>query len=174
VRDYLATRKTLKRTCLLLDARHGIKSSDHPMIKLLEQAKAKYQFVLTKCDQVDPEDLARRVVLINHQIEEMNLKNIVKPVWMISAYNFTGIDLLRKELAGLAKYIPKKKSITTKPEDVKETDQSKPTKRISSKESLRNFLIKRNKNVSISTIKGRKEFYNRRVTKRREKRKNAS
>jgi len=37
VRDYLTSRKTLKRTCLLLDARHGIKSSDILMIQLLEE-----------------------------------------------------------------------------------------------------------------------------------------
>jgi len=101
----------------------------------------------------------------------MKLKYIVKPAWMVSAYNFTGIDLLRKDLAGLAKYIPQKKSIKSKVDNItkKEPQKVKP-KKLAAKESLRKFLQKRNKHVSTSTKIGRKNYFLRKITTRKEKR----
>src|SRR6516225_9641715 len=48
LRRYLQTRATLRRVCLLIDSRHGIKDVDHPLIVMLDDAGVSYQIVLTK------------------------------------------------------------------------------------------------------------------------------
>ncbi len=48
VRRYLRTRAALRRLCLLLDARHGIKEVDRPLMRMLDDAGVSYQIVLTK------------------------------------------------------------------------------------------------------------------------------
>ena len=62
VRDYLKGRPTLRRVFLLIDARHGLKSSDLAVMELMDLAAVSYQAVLTKIDKIDkikPADLAR-------------------------------------------------------------------------------------------------------------------
>lgn len=51
---YLRGRPTLKRVCLLIDARHGVKDSDRETMKNLDAAAVSYQLVLTKIDQLKP------------------------------------------------------------------------------------------------------------------------
>lgn len=58
VRDYLRGRQVLKRTLLLVDARHGIKPVDADMMKMLDEAATGYRIVLTKADKVKPSELA--------------------------------------------------------------------------------------------------------------------
>src|SRR5262245_27943981 len=58
VRDYLRGRATLKRVFLLIDARHGLKSADLPVMELMDQAAVSYQVVLTKIDKIKPPALA--------------------------------------------------------------------------------------------------------------------
>lgn len=57
-RKYLRGRPGLRRVCLLIDARHGIKESDIESMKMLDAAAVSYQIVLTKADKVKPADLA--------------------------------------------------------------------------------------------------------------------
>lgn len=54
---YLRGRPTLRRVCLLIDARHGIKDSDEDVMRRLDDAAVSYQIVLTKCDKVPPGEL---------------------------------------------------------------------------------------------------------------------
>ena len=54
VRRYLQTRAALRRVCLLIDARHGIKEVDRPLIDMLDRAGVSYQIVLTKTDKLGP------------------------------------------------------------------------------------------------------------------------
>lgn len=61
VRDFLRGRVTLKRTLLLIDARHGIKPVDADMMKMLDEAAVGYRIVLTKSDKVKASDLERVV-----------------------------------------------------------------------------------------------------------------
>ena len=49
---YLRGRPTLKRVCLLIDSRHGVKDSDHETMKNLDRAAVSYQLVLTKTDRL--------------------------------------------------------------------------------------------------------------------------
>ncbi len=55
--DYLRGRPNLRRLCLLVDARHGLKDSDEEMMEMLDAAAVVYQIVLTKCDKPSGDDL---------------------------------------------------------------------------------------------------------------------
>lgn len=61
IEDYLRGRVGLRRACLLIDARHGIKSTDTQVMKLLDQTAVVYQVVLTKCDKVKKGPLQDRL-----------------------------------------------------------------------------------------------------------------
>lgn len=52
VRTFLRGRAVLKRTMVLVDARHGLKDSDREMMTMLDEAAAGYRVVLTKADKV--------------------------------------------------------------------------------------------------------------------------
>lgn len=57
LRGYLAGRRTLLRVFVLIDARHGIKSTDEEILGLLDSAAVSYQGVLTKADKVSRAEL---------------------------------------------------------------------------------------------------------------------
>lgn len=58
VKDYLRGRQTLARVLVLIDARHGLKSVDSEIMKLLDGAGVTFQIVLTKADKITPKALA--------------------------------------------------------------------------------------------------------------------
>ncbi|MDE2595805.1 MAG: YihA family ribosome biogenesis GTP-binding protein [Sphingomonadales bacterium] len=58
VRDYLRGRHVLRRTLLLIDARHGVKPVDAEMMKMLDEAAVGYRIVLTKADKIKASELA--------------------------------------------------------------------------------------------------------------------
>lgn len=71
VKAFLRGRQTLKRTFLLIDARHGLKPVDKEIMELLDSAAASYQVVLTKGDKIPEAALGRvaedtRVALAQH------------------------------------------------------------------------------------------------------------
>jgi GTP-binding protein len=57
IQDYLRGRASLKRVFLLIDARHGLKTSDAPTLELMDASAVSYQGVLTKADKVKGEEL---------------------------------------------------------------------------------------------------------------------
>jgi len=57
--DYLRGRSTLKRVYVLIDSRHGIKTNDEDVFKLLNTAAVSYQIVLTKSDKIKPSELEK-------------------------------------------------------------------------------------------------------------------
>ena len=59
---YLRGRQNLARVYLLIDARHGLKATDDPVLDTLDEAAVSYQIVLTKADQVKPAEVASRIV----------------------------------------------------------------------------------------------------------------
>lgn len=61
VRDFLRGRVVLKRTLLLVDARHGIKPVDAEMMTMLDESAASYRLVLTKADKIKASELAEVV-----------------------------------------------------------------------------------------------------------------
>lgn len=58
VRDFLRGRVVLKRTLLLIDARHGPKDIDREMMAMLDESAVGYRLVLTKADMIKASELA--------------------------------------------------------------------------------------------------------------------
>ncbi|MCJ8157465.1 ribosome biogenesis GTP-binding protein YihA/YsxC [Sphingomonas sp. LaA6.9] len=58
INDFLRGRAVLKRTLVLIDARHGIKDVDRDVMKMLDEAAVSYRLVLTKADKIKPTELA--------------------------------------------------------------------------------------------------------------------
>ena len=57
VRDFLRGRVVLKRTLLLIDARHGPKPVDAEMMQMLDEAAVGYRIILTKADKIKASEL---------------------------------------------------------------------------------------------------------------------
>src|SRR5207237_8478229 len=58
VQHYLRSRGSLRRVCLLIDSRHGLKAPDRPILRLCDSAGLSYQVVLTKTDKPEAAALA--------------------------------------------------------------------------------------------------------------------
>jgi GTP-binding protein len=100
VREYLTGRPNLRRLCLLIDARRGIKDSDREIMGLLDEAAVVYQTVFTKCDKVKVGALAAR---LDEAANELKTHGAAYPtIAATSALKGTGIAELRAELAALA------------------------------------------------------------------------
>ena len=57
VRDFLRGRVVLKRTLVLIDARHGPKDVDREMMRMLDEAAVGYRVVITKADKIKASEL---------------------------------------------------------------------------------------------------------------------
>jgi GTP-binding protein len=93
VRDFLRGRQVLKRTLLLIDARHGVKPVDAEMMKMLDEAAVGYRLVLTKSDKVKASDLA--AVLAGVEAEARKHPAAYPEVLVTSSELKLGIDALR-------------------------------------------------------------------------------
>lgn len=60
IHDYLRGRVELARVMLLIDARHGIKDTDKPILDTLGKSAVSYQVVLTKADALSAAEARRR------------------------------------------------------------------------------------------------------------------
>ncbi|KAL9226397.1 hypothetical protein vseg_002215 [Gypsophila vaccaria] len=103
VKEYVSTRVGLKRVCLLVDTKWGMKPRDIELIHLMERSQTKYQIVLTKTDVVFPLDVARRAMQIEETLKEH--KSIVQPVMMVSSKSGAGIRCLRTVLGKMARFL---------------------------------------------------------------------
>ncbi|XP_010512252.1 PREDICTED: uncharacterized protein LOC104788230 [Camelina sativa] len=102
VKEYVSTRIGLKRVCLLVDTKWGMKPRDQELINLMERSNTKYQIVLTKTDVVFPMDVARRAMQIEEKLKAN--RSIVQPLMMVSSRSGAGIGSLRTALARIAKF----------------------------------------------------------------------
>jgi GTP-binding protein len=101
IEDYLKGRVGLRRLCLLIDGRHGLKPVDDELMTLLDTAAVPYRIVLTKCDKVRAAELAQheegvRKALAAHPA---GLPDAI----LTSAVKGLGIEALRADLAALAR-----------------------------------------------------------------------
>jgi GTP-binding protein len=96
---YLRGRPTLKRVCLLIDARHGVKESDRETMKNLDAAAVSYQLVLTKADQLKPAEVAKAVAAAEVVARKHGAAHPV--VLASSSVSGLGIPELRAEIAAL-------------------------------------------------------------------------
>ena len=87
------------RVYVLVDARHGLKDADAPMLDALCQAAVSHQIVLTKCDAVKPAELASRIAAV--QVTLAQRPAAFPGVLATSAREGTGIPELRAAIARL-------------------------------------------------------------------------
>lgn len=98
IRNYLSGRVVLKRVCLLVDARHGLKEPDIDFMKLMDEAAVSYQVILTKTDKATAADL---------EALRQHIKTVIKKhpaahpdIIATSSVSKDGIEELRAVLAG--------------------------------------------------------------------------
>jgi len=90
----------LRRVCVLIDARHGVKPSDRQVMDMLDEAAVAYQLVLTKTDKAKAAELAKRREEIAAEIRKRAAA--FPAVMETSAVKGIGIAELRAALAELA------------------------------------------------------------------------
>jgi GTP-binding protein len=93
VRDFLRGRVPLKRTLLLVDARHGVKPVDLDMMRMLDEAAVGYRIVLTKADKIKASELD--AVRIATETEARKHSAAFPAVHVTSAEKGMGIEELR-------------------------------------------------------------------------------
>ena len=100
LRGYLQTRTTLRRVCLLVDSRRGIKEIDHPLMRMLDESGVSYQVVLTKTDKAEAGGLA---LIAERTAAELATHTAAHPeIHLTSALKRYGIAALRATLGSLA------------------------------------------------------------------------
>jgi GTP-binding protein len=104
VNRYLQGRPSLRRVLLLIDGRHGVKSTDEPVMKMLDAAAVSYQLVLTKADKLGPNVRAARIdetrAVIARHVAAYPVLHVT------SAETGAGVPVLRAALAALAEPAP--------------------------------------------------------------------
>ena len=100
IHDYLRGRVNLARVFLLIDARHGIKAADEPVMETLDVSAVSWQAVLTKTDKLKPAELEKRIA----DTEAAVAKHPAAFPGIIATSSNTGagIDALRQTIHGLA------------------------------------------------------------------------
>jgi len=93
VNDYLRGRQVLKRTYLLIDARHGIKDRDEEVMTMLDKAAISYHIVMTKTDKVKTAALEATTAKVEAGARKHPAAHPV--MFVTSAEKKTGIDSLR-------------------------------------------------------------------------------
>ena len=97
---YLRGRVSLRRTCLLVDSRHGLKDSDREMMRLLDRAAVPYQVILTKADKPSESERSDSVTSVESALKAHPAAQ--PTVRVTSALKGIGIAELRADLATLA------------------------------------------------------------------------
>jgi GTP-binding protein len=100
IEDYLRGRVALRRVCLLIDARHGLKETDRKAMELLDQSAVPFQVVLTKCDKVKAGPLKARIESVRKELAKHTAAH--PDIIATSSRKGHGIAELRAALATLA------------------------------------------------------------------------
>ena len=98
IRDFLRGRQVLKRTLVLIDARHGVKDVDREMLKMLDEAAVGYRIVLTKADKIKASELAE--VVAATEIEARKHSAAYPVIHVTSSEKGMGIAELRAAILG--------------------------------------------------------------------------
>lgn len=100
VHHYLRQRGALRRVCLLIDSRHGLKEPDRPVMAMCDAAGLSFQVILTKIDELP---LASRGAAAESVSRELAKHPAAHPeIHLTSAEKRFGIAALRATLAGFA------------------------------------------------------------------------
>lgn len=93
VNDYLRGRQVLKRSLLLIDARHGVKPVDAEMMEMMDTAGVSYRLVLTKSDKIKASELA--ATLAKTEAEARKHAGAYPDIAVTSSEKGMGIEELR-------------------------------------------------------------------------------
>lgn len=99
IHDYLRGRVQLARVFLLIDARHGLKDTDKPVLDTLGKSAVAYQVVLTKADELTAAERTKRMA----EIQAAIAKNAAAhpEIILTSSKKGEGIEALRASVASL-------------------------------------------------------------------------
>jgi len=100
LKAYLAGRPTLRRSFVLVDARHGVKPPDAEIMQLLDRAAVTFQAVLTKADKLVPAALAATVEAVARDLARHPAA--FPEILVTSAETGRGIPTLRALVAEMA------------------------------------------------------------------------
>ena len=93
IRDYIAGRAVLRRICVLIDARHGLKDNDHEFLGFLDTVAVSALVILTKIDKI--KDSAVETVQAETLAGIKKHPCAYPQVIATSAEKNTGLDALR-------------------------------------------------------------------------------
>lgn len=100
IHDYLRGRAVLRRLCVLVDSRHGLKENDEQLMTLLDKAAVNYRIVLTKTDKLGGGGVRKVESAVT---EALKKHPAAVPVPLsTSSEKGLGIQELRAELASFA------------------------------------------------------------------------
>ena len=97
---YLKGRVNLRRICLLVDSRHGLKDNDRALMTELDRDAVVYQIVLTKSDKPKSAELEKTLASITTELRKHPAG--MPKVHVTSVFNKLGIEQLRADLVQLA------------------------------------------------------------------------
>jgi GTP-binding protein len=100
IKAYLKGRVQLRRVCLLIDARHGVKSTDREAMELMDTAAVAYQIILTKCDKIKAAELEKLLAKTHKEIAKHVAAH--PEIMVTSSFKSQGIEELRVALTSLA------------------------------------------------------------------------
>ncbi len=99
LKTYLRGRPNLRRVFLLIDSRHGIKSEDSEIMKMLDVSAVSYQIILTKSDKISAKELEK---VIEQTAQEITKHAAALPdIVSTSSEKKIGLDLLKAEICSL-------------------------------------------------------------------------
>ena len=101
IKNYLKGRVQLRRVCLLIDARHGVKATDHETMNFMDAAAVGYQIVFTKCDKVKALDMENLLTKTHDEIAKHVAAH--PDIIATSSFKSQGLEPLRATLASLAR-----------------------------------------------------------------------
>ena len=101
IKSYIKGRVQLRRVCLLIDARHGVKTTDHETMNFMDAAAVGYQIVFTKCDKVKALDMENLLAKTHNEISKHVAAH--PDIMATSSFKSQGLEPLRATLASLAK-----------------------------------------------------------------------
>lgn len=110
IHAYLGGRASLARVYVLIDARHGPKAVDNPLLDALDRVAASYQIVLTKADQVTQSALAEAIAAVRTAIDRRPAS--FPEIAATSARNGAGIPELR---AAIARVLAQRQAMPIRP-----------------------------------------------------------
>lgn len=97
LKNYLSGRATLRRAFVLVDARHGVKSVDEEILKLLDRSAVTFQVVLTKTDKVKEKDREKVLAQVRQALSKHPAA--YPEIVLTSSEKGDGIETLRAIIA---------------------------------------------------------------------------